>query len=199
MKRLFSVAIIICGMLCALPAQSQLIRFGVKGGLNETKASFSSSNRTGEKAASFYFGPVAEVKVPFLGFGVDGALLYSQTGIKAEDNSKTVYQREIDIPLNLKYTIGSSMAGIFLFAGPQFGFNIDKNESDKNSYHDYSFKTANLSVNLGIGFKLFKHLQISGNYNLPLTDGADYSNTVASVKNESVKNKTWQVGAAWFF
>lgn len=198
MKKYFSVLFIAMGMLLAVPAQAQLIKFGVKGGVNLSKPKFQSSNMNGKSYTGFFFGPTAEVKIPFLGFGVDGALLYSQCGIDNERGDlDVVKQKEIIVPLNLKYTLGSSLAGIFFFAGPQFGFNLDKNGNDNK--HSYSFSTANVSMNVGLGFKLVKHLQISGNYNIPFNNTANYTDETAQGQERWCKNKSWQFSAAWFF
>ena len=86
-----------------------------------------SDNTTG-----FFFGPMAEVTIPVVGLGVDGALLYSQRG---ENDWK---QQGIEIPVNLKYTIGlGSMLGVFVAAGPDFFFNfkdMNKEGFDKKKY-----------------------------------------------------------------
>lgn len=75
-----------------------------------------------------FIGPMAEVTIPIVGLGVDGALLFSQRG---KDDGK---QTGLDIPINLKYTIGlGSMLGVFVAAGPDFFFNFsgDKKYMDE--------------------------------------------------------------------
>lgn len=197
MKKILSTFLVAIALMLAVPANAQLIKFGVKGGVNESKPSFN-GNLTGQNNTGFFFGPTAEVKIPFVGLGLDGALLYSQKGIDTERGDlKTVRQKEIEIPVNLKYTIGNSLAGIFFFAGPQFGYNLDKHMYD--NMNDYTFSAANLSFNFGIGFKLFKHVQLSGNYNLPVNNTATYVDRIAQGQERNCKNKSWQFGAAWFF
>lgn len=84
MKKIFSAFMIaICCLAMAMPAQAQLIKFGVKGGLNLSKLSFSKEakdNLNSDNTTGFFFGPMAEVTIPVVGLGVDGALLYSQRG-----------------------------------------------------------------------------------------------------------------------
>lgn len=54
---------------------------------------------------------------------MDGALLYSQKGDKME--GLDMKQSGLDIPVNLKYSIGlGSMLGIYVAAGPDFFFNF---------------------------------------------------------------------------
>ena len=99
-----------------------------------------------------------------------------------------VKQNGIDIPVNLKYTIGlGSMAGIYLAAGPDFYFDFEKKSGiDK--------KKAQVGINVGAGLKLLNHLQVGANYNIPLGDTADIEGTDASYKT-----KTWQVSVAYIF
>ena len=84
MKKIFSAFMIaICCLAMAMPAQAQLIKFGVKGGLNLSKLRFSNEAMDyliSDNTSGFFFGPMAEVTIPVVGLGVDGALLYSQRG-----------------------------------------------------------------------------------------------------------------------
>lgn len=59
-----------------MPAQAQ-IHFGVKGGLNLSKASFSnvSENFKKDNFTGFFIGPMAEFNIPIVGLGVDASLL----------------------------------------------------------------------------------------------------------------------------
>ena len=78
MKKIFSVLMVAVALMMAAPAQAQLIKFGVKGGLNMSKLDangIKSDNTTG-----FFIGPMAEFTLPIIGLGVDGALMYSQRG-----------------------------------------------------------------------------------------------------------------------
>lgn len=76
-----------------------------------------------DNSTGFFFGPMAEITIPVIGLGVDGALLYSQKGDKME--GLDMKQSGLDIPVNLKYSIGlGSMLGIYVAAGPDFFFNF---------------------------------------------------------------------------
>lgn len=111
MKKFFSVFMIaVCCMALAMPAQAQLIKFGVKGGVNLSKLKFEGMK---DNSTGFFFGPMAEITIPVIGLGVDGALLYSQKGDKME--GLDMKQSGLDIPVNLKYSIGlGSMLGIYV-------------------------------------------------------------------------------------
>ena len=118
-------------------------------------------------------------------------MLFAQRGIKVSEGNEdlTIKQNGIDIPVNLKYTIGlGSMAGIYLAAGPDFYFDFKGNENG------YDKRRAMVGVNVGAGLKLLNHLQVGANYNIPLGDTADIEGTDASYKT-----KTWQVSVAYIF
>ena len=52
-----------------------------------------------DNSTGFFFGPMAEITIPVIGLGVDGALLYSQKGDKMEglDTTEAI---GADIPVN---------------------------------------------------------------------------------------------------
>ena len=190
MKKIFGALLIAVCIGMAMPAQAQ-IHFGVKGGLNLSKASFSNvkENFKKDNFTGFFIGPMAEFNIPIVGLGVDAALLFAQRGIKVSDADAdvTVKQNGIDIPVNLKYNVGlGSLAGIYLAAGPDFYFDFEKKTGiDK--------KKAEVGINVGAGLKLLNHLQVGANYNIPLGDTADIDG------GGSYKTKTWQVSVAYIF
>lgn len=76
MKKIFGALMIAICIAMAMPAQAQ-IHFGVKGGLNLSKASFSnvSENFKKDNFTGFFIGPMAEFNIPIVGLGVDASLL----------------------------------------------------------------------------------------------------------------------------
>ena len=185
MKKIFGALMIAVCIGMAMPAQAQ-IHFGVKGGLNLSKASFSnvSENFKKDNFTGFFIGPMAEFTIPIVGLGVDGALLFSQRG------KDEVKQTGLEVPVNLKYTIGlGSLLGIYVAAGPDFFFDFKKKD-----YVDR--KKAQVALNLGAGVKLLKHLQVGVTYQLPMGDSFTWKNAGDAI---GAKNKTWQVSAAYLF
>lgn len=196
MKKIFGALMIAVCIGMAMPAQAQ-IHFGVKGGLNLSKASFSNvgDNFKKDNFTGFFIGPMAEFNIPIVGLGVDAALLFAQRGIKVSQGNDdyTIKQNGIDIPVNLKYTIGlGSMAGIYLAAGPDFYFDFASDKTIEGAKTDK--KKAEVGINVGAGLKLLNHLQVGANYNIPLGDTAKFEGTDASYKT-----KTWQVSVAYIF
>lgn len=194
MKKIISALMIAVCFGIAMPAQAQLVKFGVKGGLNLAKADISAGtqNFKTDNFTGFFIGPMAEITIPVVGIGVDGALLFSQRGVKVGDES--IKENGLDIPINLKYTIGlGSMLGIYVAAGPDFFFNF----SGDKTYEDFgrlNKKNAQVGINLGAGVKLAKHLQIGANYNIPLNKTAEWKEA-----DFSYKTKMWQISAAYIF
>ena len=185
MKKIFGALLIAVCIGMAMPAQAQ-IHFGVKGGLNLSKASFSNvkENFKKDNFTGFFIGPMAEFTIPIVGLGVDGALLFSQRG------KDEVKQTGLEVPVNLKYTIGlGSLLGIYIAAGPDFFFDFKKKD-----YVDR--KKAQVALNLGAGVKLLKHLQVGVTYQLPMGDSFTWEE---AGKAFGAKNKTWQVSAAYLF
>ena len=196
MKKIFGALLIAVCIGMAMPAQAQ-IHFGVKGGLNLSKASFSNvkENFKKDNFTGFFIGPMAEFNIPIVGLGVDAALLFAQRGIKVSEGNEdyTVKQNGIDIPVNLKYTIGlGSLAGIYFAAGPDFYFDFAGNKTIEGVKTDK--KKAEVGINVGAGVKLLNHLQVGANYNIPLGDTAKFEGI-----DGSYKTKTWQVSVAYIF
>lgn len=192
MNKIFSALLIAVCLGMAMPAQAQL-KFGVKGGVNLAKVDFDKSDWKSDNMAGFFIGPMAEFTIPVVGLGIDGALLFSQKGVKADvDGAK---QYGLDIPVNLKYNIGlGSLVGIFVAAGPDFFFDF---AGDKDGYDK---KKAQVGINVGAGLKLIKHLQLGVNYNIPLGKSGDvtFGDGVNAIFSK-YKTKTWQFSAAYIF
>ena len=130
MKKVLSVLMVVAAMMFATNANAQ-IKFGLKGGLDVTNMSlsndvFDASNKTG-----FFVGPMVKVTIPIVGLSFDAAALYDQKEAKvsAENAETTMTQKSLNIPVNVRYGFGlSSLANVFVFAGPQWGINVgDKN------------------------------------------------------------------------
>lgn len=194
MKKNFSTLMIaVCCMFIAMPVQAQLIKWGVKGGVNMTKIDWDGGyDGNKDNSTGFFIGPMAEITIPIVGLGVDGALLYSQKGQKTdilvdgERYTVDAKQTGLEIPVNLKYTIGlGSMLGIYFAAGPDFFFGFKEKEGID--------RKAQVGLNLGAGVKLIQHLQIGINYQIPLGDSFKLANAYGA------KNKTWQISAAYLF
>lgn len=192
MKKIISVLMVAVALMMAAPAQAQLIKFGVKGGMNFSELDFDKSNvaEVTESSTGFFIGPMAEITLPIIGLGIDGAVMFSQKNAKVDETK--VKQQGIEIPVNLKYTIGlGSMLGIYLAAGPDFYFNFKDID-----WENVEAKKTQVAVNLGVGLKLLRKLQVGVTYQIPMGDSFEWKDASKVV---TAKNKTWQVSLAYIF
>ena len=208
-KILFVVAL----LAATMTVQAQGLKFGIKGGLNLTKMTFSKDVYSSDNQAGFYLGPTLKLSLP-LGFCVDAAVLYDQRSAKVDivdvknapandEGIKTltsldtydIKQKSIQIPINARYNIGlGSEAGIYLAVGPQFGFPVgDKVYNTKVG--EYTLKSSNLSFNFGAGVYLLGHLEVGFSYNL----AAGKSGEFTGYSDIDTHNNAWQIGAAIYF
>ena len=197
MKWMAGVLLTLCFGVIA-PANAQ-VRWGVKGGMNVSKLISSSDLFKGDNKTGWFIGPMAEFKLPLLGMGIDAAALYSQSKGGIEGTYQEVSLKSVEIPINLKWSFGTGMAGAYIAAGPQFGFNVGKKEQ-----YSWDLKKGYTTFNVGAGVKLLNHLQVGANYNFALGKTGTYAYrgadpTTGSVDYENVRNNTWQVSAAYLF
>lgn len=187
MKKIFSVLMVAVALMMATPAQAQLLKFGVKGGLNMSELDLKVDvDPLKENSTGFFIGPMAEVTLPIIGLGVDGSLLFSQRG-KGE-----MKKQGLEIPVNLKYTIGlGSFLGIYLAAGPDFFFNFKDIDIE-----NLKAKKTQVALNLGAGVKLLRKLQVGINYQIPMGNSFKLKNLDGKTIGET---KTWQVSLAYIF
>ena len=200
MKKIFAAAALM--LLIAVPASAQF-SYGLKAGLNVSKASLDWSTVSSDNQTGFFVGPMVEFTVPLVGVGVDASLLYNNKGMKlkaiASGDSFSQTLQYIDIPINLKYTYGlGSIAGVFVTTGPQFSFNIS---SKKLKIADYTLKSSEFSWNVGLGAKLLGHLQVAYNYNIAIgkTSEFEYYDTAMNLVKGKLKNNTHQISLAYMF
>jgi opacity protein-like surface antigen len=196
MRKLFSLLALAVCIAISMPAQAQL-KWGVKGGLNMTKLSFSDIGYgafSSDHKQGFFIGPMAEFSTA-LGLGVDASLLYNQLG------SDEYKQAGIDVPVNLKYTFGAgSTLGIYIAVGPDFFFNFKDNATytEDGSRYSTDHRKAMVGANIGAGVKLLNHLQIGVNYNAQLGRSGDVTWSDAT-KIGKYKFNTWQISLAYLF
>ena len=194
MKKFYmSFAVVAFTMLMAIPAQAQ-IDWGLRAGANIVNMKMSSDILSSKNNAGFYVGPTVKFTVPIVGLSFDASAVYDQRTAKIVDDTKGVTeerkQQTIQIPINIRYGWGlSSMANVFLFAGPQFGFNVSK------KYSDWTWKSSQFSVNVGIGATVLSHLELKANYNVVVGKSAVAVDGWAG----NSRFNSWQVGLGYYF
>lgn len=187
------------------------VKFGVKGGWNLSSLKLNDDMFTSDNKNGFFIGPMMKVSLPLTGLGFDVSALYNQREAKmryADDvvggdlsRRTTIKQKTIDVPVNLRYSIGlASMANVYFFGGPQWSINVGDENFKWDSVSSYSLKKNTLSFNIGAGLTFLQHIQASVNYNIEASksgkmeierlDDGDW------VKG---RNHTWQVSLGYWF
>lgn len=158
MKKLFVLLVVIGA---SLQAYSQVeASLGLKVGANISKF----DDPDADNLTSFHGGAFAQFK--FTKLAIQPEVLFSQQGASVQDiDLKTAY---MTIPVMVKFYI---VSGFNIQAGPQFGF-LTKAELDGDDVKD-SFKSSDLSANVGLGFDLPFGLVIDARYNIGLSDVGD--------------------------
>lgn len=195
-KKIFFL--LVCSLI-AFSSQAQL-RFGVKGGVNLTGVSFNDGSFIDKNVTGYQIGPTIEWLIHG-NLGFDGAVVYSQKGIKFENGQNTSESKNgyIDIPVNLKYRLGlSENFKPFVAAGPYVSFRVSGDDNFNtiidgisNQWESQNFGAG---LNFGAGVELFKFLQVGANYGLGLTD-----NYKASNGDYTTQDRTWSITAAIYF
>lgn len=194
MKKLYmSLAIVALTMLTAISAQAQ-VSWGLRVGANIVNMKMSSDFLGSKNNAGFFVGPTVKFTVPIVGLSFDASALYDQRTAKVVDDANGITeerkQQTIQIPINIRYGWGlGDMANVFLFAGPQFGFNVSKH------YSDWTWKSSQFSVNVGIGATVLSHLELKANYNFVVGKSAVAVDGWAG----NSRYNAWQVGLGYYF
>jgi len=196
MKKSFKIIVLM--LLVTTAAHAQLpIKFGLKGGLNITKVKFDKDVVGTDNQTGFFIGPMAEFTIPIVGLGADVAVLYDQKKIEVDNEKETL--KYIDIPINVKYTLGlGDMAGIYIATGPQFSFNVGDDKILKAD--TYKMKSSTFSWNVGAGVKLINHIQVGYNYNIGIGKTAELNGVGDYLKGAGkMKNNSHQISVAYLF
>lgn len=165
MKKYLALLLLVACPFIGAKAQFNI---GVKAGINvadvETLAAdnlLESNSYTG-----FYLGPKFDWTIVGR-LGINGAILYSQTGMEWAEGQEAIDMNSVSVPLNLMVRLfGSDKFGLFLEAGPQFDFNVGEKRHELEDGH-LDLDDSKLSFNLGASLHLLKFLQLGVNYNVP--------------------------------
>ncbi|MBQ0061630.1 MAG: porin family protein [Bacteroidaceae bacterium] len=183
--------------LMAAPAQAQ-VKFGVSGGISMNKVSLKGTE-IGKNYTGWYLGPTVEVGLPITGIKIDGSIQYAYNGAKLSQNGidQNINSSYISVPLNAKFNFGiSSLASIFLSAGPQFDWLVGTKEHKLFDAQNYTMRSSQVSINLGGGVRVFDQFQIGLSYNISCGDATDKALTMVG---KAFKNNTWKLGLLVFF
>ena len=204
MKKTIQMALIALA-LCSVSTARAQVKFGIKAGINVSQMSMSRNVVDASNRLGYFVGPTLKIGMPIIGIGCDISALYDHRDAKLKDSdvnmSKTISQESIKISINLRYGIGfGDNAGIFAFAGPQFGFNIgDKKQTLVKDAADWRLETSNFSINIGAGAILAKHLQVAAGYNIVCGKTGEVRIDTGIKEKVRGRNNAWQLSGTYYF
>lgn len=213
MRRIFAYAVAAMAFVLSPTVAQAQVKLGIKGGLNVTKMSLNREVFDADNQTGFFIGPTLKFTLPIVGLGIDASALYDQReakvfgGVGNEQivmEERSMKSKYINVPINLRYGVGlGSLANVFFFAGPQFGFNVGEKDQELVDDKTWTLKSSVFSVNIGAGFTIVNHLQLSANYNVACgkTGDVTFGSAVSDVVNGSKRGRAnaWQIGLAYYF
>lgn len=169
-------------------ASASPVSFGVKAGLN-----VSSINADDAKAkAGFYGGVFANIPVA-TSFSVQPEVLYNGLGAKNKDYSSVKLNLDyISVPVMLQYNV---LPELYLEAGPQFSFAINKKiKGDGGSVDvDNYYKGFDFGVGIGAGYYIVNGFGVTARFVAGATD------IIKNNSGDAIRNNVFQVGLAYKF
>ena len=216
MKRIITFwGLIIALLLLTVTESPAQIRFGIKGGVNQSNVAISRvildpDAYSINSRAGFFIGPTALMTMPVKGLELDASLLFDQRGVETRsfglDGGRafwtTTTQHQIAIPVNVRYNLTSGEGTrLFVFAGPQLGINIGKRENEID-VGTFVFNKTSFSINAGVGILFARHFQVSANYNVVCGKNAEiWNNTNTDYANQLHKSRfnAWQFSLGYDF
>ena len=208
MKKMMKMAVLAAALTLSANASAQT-KLGLKGGINTSEVSVNDDVWKTDNRLGFFIGPTVKFTLPIVGLGMDISALYEkrESKMKSEDGKlgSVVSREQLAIPIHARYSFGlGETANIFLFAGPQVAFNLGKKDKEiVPEVADWTLKSSNFSINLGIGCTLASHLQATIGYNIALGKTGEVELSTkgveASKKKYDGRSNAWQLGVAYFF
>jgi len=184
MKKIFLLTFMVMAS-CALHAQT----FGLKGGLNVATIDNNQQNNI-ESRLSYHVGGLVNIPIsPQL--SVQPEVVYSSKGAKymvGSNEQHNLALNYINIPLMLQANVGR---GFYAEVGPQLGLLtgvVDKvNDIETGFFTKEDFKSSDVSLGVGLGYKGLSGFGLGARYNLGLSN-------INNAGSATIKNNVLQVG-----
>lgn len=174
---------------------AQDVTFGLKGGVNFSNVS--KEDFDGESRTSFHIGGVMEALYGDK-IALQPEIIYSQQGFTYQENGieRSLKFSYINVPVMVKYYV---VKGIAIEAGPQIGFRntakiittVNGEQAKQNIKR--GLRGNDLSLNLGMGFKMTNGLNFNARYCYGLT------NISVLQTDEKFKNRVLQLSVGYLF
>lgn len=198
---------VLLGMTAFGSAEAQF-HWGLRAGADFSKFPTTADQFKSDYYTGFHVGPTVEMKLP-LRFSVDASLLFSQKNVGITSMEKTEVKDILKtnyfvVPVNAKFDLVSLPgADVMVIAGPQFNFMLNNNLEDLkdlNALRETEAKKASVGVNVGLGVRVLKMLQISALYNATLSDDYKFTSLNQTTKDVfNAKTNSFVIQAAVLF
>ena len=181
------------------PSSAQIIRYGLKGGIDVADHKVNSSILNVKNRVGFQIGGTLELNVPLTGFGVETGLAYGNKGYNVDSNEKQgdiSHLSYLTVPISLKKRFSIfGVAGIYFSAGVYGNLKVGGGELkiEDQTYDQKGFQTGFIA---GAGVSLLSHLDLGMNYRYKFTDTYDQE---AAKDFKKVDRQTWTVSLAYLF
>lgn len=199
-------------LLFTLSASAK-VKIGLRGGMNVTDMSFNKELFQATNRQGFFIGPTLKLDLP-LGFDIDLSAMYNQIESDSElyittadspiadERYPSLKRKSLAVPLNIRKGFGfGDNFDIFVFAGPQIDMNIG-GDIEKSELR-WQWSENALSVNVGVGLMLLKHVEVKANYNIPCGTTGEFTSVgdILNTTKDAIKAKSaaWQIGLAYYF
>lgn len=213
MKKLLLMIVATVFSVAASAQTTKMLQWGVEAGMNFNTLSFDKEMLESGNRAGFFVGPKVKVNVPLLGFGLDGALIYSLNSAKVESDgiSKSKNLSYLEIPMNVRYTFGLKLLSVYLATGPQFNYCLSSSSTIDDFYGtmvEEAPRSAALAPaisrstwgwNVGAGVEVMDRFQLGVTYTIPISNSGDLAWEHAGNIISNFKQKTVKVRLAYFF
>lgn len=200
MKKFFIVLAVALVSITASAQTAKMFNWGVEAGMNFNSLSFDKEMFESGNRAGFFVGPKVKVKVPLVGLGLDGALLYSMNSAQVNEKSKNLSY--LEIPLNVRYDFSLlKVLSIYLATGPQYNYCMSSDATIADFYGpvDGGISRSTWGWNVGGGVELFKHLQLGVTYTIPISNSGSFELSDVANVFTNYKQKTVKLRLAYFF
>lgn len=198
---------VLLGMTAFGSAEAQF-HWGLRAGADFSKFPTTADQFKSDYYTGFHVGPTVEMKLP-LRFSLDASLLFSQKNVGITSMEKTEVKDILKtnyfvVPVNAKFDLVSLPgADVMVIAGPQFNFMLNNNLEDLtnlNNLRETEAKKASIGVNVGLGVRVLKMLQIAALYNATLSDDYKFTNLNQTTKDVfNAKTNSFVIQAAVLF
>ena len=136
-----------------------------------------------------------------VGVGFDIAGLYDERTMEVD--GEEIRHKTFNVPVNLRYNIGlGRLVGTYMTVGPQFSFTLGDKEFQLtdayNTARDFRLRDAFMSVNMGAGIYVTKHLEVGVIYNIAVGRTGELKELTWDDALQS-RASAWQLTASLFF